>query len=75
MPTWVTLYVLMVIGMSMVGLQIGHGGGRHFGLELALAASFSVVLLMIADLDRPQQGLVRVSQQAMSELQSKLERR
>jgi hypothetical protein len=74
MPTWATLYVLMVIGMGMVGLQIG-GSGRHFGLELALAVSFSVVLLMIADLDRPQQGLVTVSQQAMSELQAKLQAR
>jgi len=74
-PTWITLYVLLMIGMIMMGAQIGQSGTRHFGLELALAASFSVVLLMIADLDRPQQGLVRVSQQAMVELRAKLERR
>ena len=73
--TWVTLYMLMVIGMLMTGVQIGQAGTRHFTLELALAASFSVVLFMIADIDRPQEGLVRVSQQSMLELQAKLESR
>lgn len=72
---WATLYVLMMIGMFMMGAQIGQSDTRHPGTEMALAVSFSVVLLMIADLDRPQQGLVRVSQQAMTELQAKLDHR
>jgi hypothetical protein len=72
---WVALYVLMVIAMFMMGTQIGQGGTRHPLTEIALAASFSVVLLMIADLDRPQEGVVRVSQQAMMDLQTKLDRR
>jgi len=44
-------------------------------MELALAVSFSLVLFLIADLDRPQEGLINVSQQAMSELQTKLNAR
>ena len=75
MPTWVTLYAVMVIGMIMMGAQIGQSGTRHFVLEVALAVSFSLVVLMIADLDRPQQGLVRVSQQAMTDLQARLANR
>ena len=63
----------MFIGMFMMGTQIGQAEIRHFTFELALAVSFSVVLLMIADLDRPQQGFVRVSQQAMIDLQTKLD--
>jgi CDP-diglyceride synthetase len=70
---WVALYALMVIGMIMMGTQIGQAETRHFTFELALAVSFSLVLLMIADLDRPQQGFVRVSQQAMIDLQTKLD--
>ena len=72
---WVALYILMFIGMLMMGTQIGQTETRHFTFEMTLAVSFSVVLLMIADLDRPQQGFVRVSQQAMIDLQTKLDAR
>jgi hypothetical protein len=43
---------------------------RSFGV----AVSFSLVLFLIVDLDRPQEGFVNVSQQAMTELQTKLNR-
>jgi hypothetical membrane protein len=75
-PTiWVTLYLLLAVGMVMMGTQIGLSGKRHFGMELALAVSFSVVLFVIADLDRPQEGIINVSQQAMEELQTRLNTR
>ena len=75
-PTiWATLYLLMAVGMVMMGTQIGVSGTRHIGVELALAVSFSVVLFVIADLDRPQEGLINVSQQAMEELQTRLNAR
>jgi hypothetical protein len=34
--------------------------------------SFCVVLALIADLDRPLQGLLRISQQAMTDLQQEI---
>jgi hypothetical protein len=75
-PTiWAMLYLLMAVGMIMMGTQIGLSGIRHIGMELALAVAFSVVLFLIADLDRPQEGLINVSQQAMAELQTKLNAR
>lgn len=74
-PTiWLALYLLTGVGMLMMGVQVGLGGARQAGIEVALALSFSIVLFLIADLDRPQQGLVNVSQQAMTELQAKLNR-
>jgi hypothetical protein len=73
-PTiWVTLYLLMTIGMFMMGTQIGLSGARHIGMELALALSFSTVLFVIADLDQPQAGLINVSQQAMIELGARMD--
>jgi hypothetical protein len=57
-----------------MGIQTGLGGVRHAGSELALALALSIVLYLIADLDRPGEGLVHVSQQAMTELQARLER-
>lgn len=71
---WVTLYLLMAVGMVMIGAQVAQSGTRHFHVELALAISFSLALLLIADLDRPQEGFINVSQQAMTELQTKLNR-
>jgi hypothetical protein len=70
---WVALYALTAVGMLMLGIQTGLGGVRHTGSELALALALSIVLYLIADLDRPGQGLVKVSQQAMTELQARLE--
>jgi hypothetical protein len=69
---WVILYALLGAGMVMMGIQIGQSEQRHGGLELALAVAFSLVLFLIADLDRPQDGLLKVSQQAMVDLQSRL---
>jgi len=69
---WLALYALAAVGMLMMGIQVGMGGARQSGIELALALSFSIVLFLIADLDRPQQGLINVSQQAMTELRDKL---
>ena len=39
---------------------------------LALVLAFSAVVTLIADLDRPQEGLLRVSQQTMIDLQKTL---
>jgi hypothetical protein len=71
---WFALYALTAVGMLMMGIQTGLGGVRHAGSELALALALSIVLYLIADLDRPGEGLVHVSQQAMTELQARLDR-
>jgi hypothetical protein len=72
---WAALYLLMTLGMGMMGFQVGTSGARSIGMELALALAFSVVLFVMTDLDRPQEGLIRVSQQAMEELQARLKAR
>jgi hypothetical protein len=71
-PIWATLYLLLAVGMAMMGTQSEQGGSREHIMELALAVSFSLVLAVIADLDRPKEGLINVSQQAMQELQVKM---
>ena len=75
-PTiWVTLYVLAGIAMLMMGAANGMAPARQRSVEFGLAIAFSLVLFVIADLDRPQEGLINVSQQAMTELRDKLEAR
>lgn len=71
-PTiWATLYLLLIAAMIMLGAQIGQSETRHFDLEIAIAITFATVLFLITDLDRPQEGLLKVSQEAMVEVQAK----
>jgi hypothetical protein len=69
---WVALYFLAALAMFMMGYRAGLVGSRSLLVSLAIVLSFSGVIFLIADLDRPQQGFIQVSQQAMAELQSKL---
>jgi hypothetical protein len=72
---WAALFGLMVIAMGMVGYRAGISGGRSIVATATLAFAFSAVVALVVDLDRPEQGLVRVSQQAMLDLQSQLRQR
>jgi hypothetical protein len=66
---WWTLYFITFLSMGAVGYQEGLTGSRRSLAVLALAITFSWVMLMIADLDRPYEGSIRVSQQSMVDLQ------
>ncbi len=62
---WTALYALAAFSMALMGYHAGVTGVRRSAATLLLAAAFSAVVALIADLERPQQGLVRVSQQAL----------
>jgi hypothetical protein len=66
---WVMLYALVAIGMIGVGYQTGIAGSKRTWATLILALSFSLVIVLIAELDRPQSGLVQVTQQPLEDLQ------
>ncbi len=67
---WLVLYAITVVGMAGMGYQAGLAGTTRSIAAIALAFTFSAVILLIADLDRPGEGSLRVSQQAMIDLQS-----
>ena len=56
---WMVLYLLTVITMAMVGYRIGLHGVRSTFMELSLTVSFSLVLIVIIALDRPN-GMMRI---------------
>jgi hypothetical protein len=70
---WLALYVVSILSMAGVGYQFGLAGMRDFAISLFLALSFSVVICLIADLERGHTGLLRVSQEPMIDLDHKLE--
>lgn len=69
---WAALLGLAVVGMTAVGYQSALAATRRSPAMLALVLAFAGVVYLIADLDRVQQGLVRVSQQAMLDVQKSI---
>ena len=66
---WCVLFALTVSGMASVGYQAGLSATRRSPAMLLLVVAFAGVLFLIADLDRGQEGFLRVSQEAMTDLQ------
>ncbi len=65
---WIVLYAITVLAMVEIGYQTGLAGRRRPLSTPAFALAFAAVILLIADLDRPQKGWIRVSQLPMEEL-------
>jgi hypothetical protein len=70
---WIGLFSLAMLGMAAVGYQAALAATRRSPAMLGLVLAFAVVLLLIADLDRGQEGLLRVSQQSLIDLQTSIQ--
>ena len=66
---WMALYALVILGMIGIGYQTAIAGSRRTWAMLILALSFSLVLALIAELDRPASDLLPVTQQPLEDLQ------
>jgi hypothetical protein len=66
---WLCLYLLSLMSMLCIGYQVGMSKSRRPLGSLILAAAFSLVIVMIADIDRPAAGNIRVSQQPLRDVQ------
>ena len=75
MTIWIALYCMMGLAMAMTGYRAGLTGGRSMALTFAVVLAFSAVIVLIADLERPQEGLLSISQQSMLDLQAQLQAR
>jgi hypothetical protein len=68
-PIWTALIALVLVSMAAVGYQAGLSGTRRSPAMPLLVVAFSLVLLLIADLDRGHEGLLQVSQQSLIDVQ------
>jgi hypothetical protein len=66
---WLGLFAVAVLSLAAMGYLEGLSGTRRSLAVIAVAIAFSVVIELIADLDRPQEGVLRVSQQALLDVQ------
>jgi hypothetical protein len=73
-PSAVWLLVLFVagIGCCSCGYGAGASGSRSIFSNAMLPLLVAVVITLIADLDRPRQGLVGISQQPLLDLKASL---
>ncbi len=69
-PVWAVLLAVAVLSFGAMGYHEGLTGTGRSPAVLAIALTFAAVIWLIADLDRPQLGLLRVSQQPMIELRN-----
>jgi hypothetical protein len=69
---WLVLCAITILSMAAMGYQFGLTGARSWVTMIFLVMVFTPVILLIADLDRPQAGLLQVSQQALIDLVNKI---
>ena len=70
---WLALLAVAVLALAAVGYHVGLAGTNRSLAQVAVALTFSVVIGLIADLDRPQEGTLTVSQQALVDLRQSMQ--
>ena len=71
---WSVLYFVTLLAFGSVGFQVGLFHARFLGIALLLVLTFSSVIVLIVDLDRPLEGFIKVSQQPLIDLMDKFNR-
>jgi hypothetical protein len=62
------LYIATLLSFLLVGVASSSDGKRDVMAIFLFSLAFVAVLMIVIDLDRPQQGIMTVSQQAMEDL-------
>jgi len=71
-PIWLALFAVAAIALGAMGYHAGLVRTSRPLAILAVGVTFTAVIGLIADLDRPTQGIVRVSQQALIDVRESM---
>ncbi len=69
---WGSLYLLSILAFGLVGYELGAANNGSVLVSIIMAITFTTVILLITDIDRPNEGHIYVSQEPMLQLQQKL---
>jgi hypothetical protein len=69
---WAVLLTIAVLSLAAMGYHTGLVGTTRSLAVVVVAVTFSAVLVLIADLDRPQEGSLTVSQQALIDVRQSM---
>jgi hypothetical protein len=70
---WLTLFLMSLLSMIVMGYQAGLTGSRSSLATWTLAITFSAVMTLITDLDRPNMTLFKMNQDLLVELENRME--
>lgn len=70
---WLVLLIISVLTMITIGTQARLSNSRRLIAVIPLIIAFSALIAMVLDLDRPQQGMLKIGQDALVELQRSLD--
>ena len=65
---WYALYVITALAMASIGCHAGLSGASRPLVVTSFVLIVSMVMILIADLDSPRRGVLRVSQQVLVDL-------
>jgi hypothetical protein len=69
---WVGLFTIAVLSLGAMGYHSGLVGTTRSLAVIAVAFAFSAVIALVVDLDRPQEGTLTVSQQALIDVRQSM---
>jgi hypothetical protein len=69
---WVALLAIATLSLAAMGYHAGLVGTIRSLAIVVVALTFSAVIALIADLDRPQEGTLTVSQQALIDVRQSM---
>jgi hypothetical protein len=72
---WLLVLAVAICGCWTSSYGAGSTGARSGFTNVALPIVIAVVITLVADLDRPRSGLIRISQQPMLDLQASFAQR
>jgi hypothetical protein len=67
---WASLYGVTILSFAVLGYHAGLAGTRRTPAILPVAVTFAIVIWLIADLDRPQEGALTVNRQALVDVRA-----
>lgn len=69
---WIMLYTIVFVSFLLVGVSSSAEGKRNYLTLILFSLGFAVVLWLITDLDRPDEGFLQIGQTALKDLQQQI---
>jgi hypothetical protein len=73
LTVWVVLFAVAFASFGAMGYHAGLSGTTRSPAIIVLCIAFAAVIWLVADLERPHGGMLRVSQQPMVDLRKSME--
>ena len=69
---WITLFAISAMAMLTVGVELGLGESRRIIVILPMIFAFAALTTLIVELNRPQEGTIKIGQESMISLQKSM---